>query len=329
MSNLPVPMPLTQADYDMIESAVLETMRGRWFLAEYARRNRHADTTMLLSAIDRLEAAVRDEPTTRLVERLRSDLLEMANSIARTKAEIASMQPDAVQQGKFGEATEELDSIVQATEIATSQILAAAEQVQEIAWTLREHGLDPAVCDRLDAKATEIYTACSFQDLTGQRTSKVIEVMRYLEGRIDAMIDIWGLSGAISAAAAPKRVAARLKAPAHPPPGLNQGDVDLVMGRAGKEHAQVDDPPASPFDAVVAPTPVELSPAAPAPAYADLPAASGEARLLRDEANDAPQGAPRTPASVSFAMPARDAAATEALARIDALSAEEKIALFG
>ena len=61
MSNLPVPMPLSEADYDMIESAVLETTRGRWFLAEYARRNRHADTTMLLGAIERLEASLRGD----------------------------------------------------------------------------------------------------------------------------------------------------------------------------------------------------------------------------------------------------------------------------
>lgn len=42
-------------DYSTIEAAVMETARGRWFLSEYARRNRHADTQMLLSAITRLE----------------------------------------------------------------------------------------------------------------------------------------------------------------------------------------------------------------------------------------------------------------------------------
>jgi chemotaxis protein CheZ len=233
MSNLPVPMPLSEADYDMIESAVLETTRGRWFLAEYARRNRHADTTMLLGAIERLEASLRGEATPRLVDRLRFDLVEMANSIVRTKAEIATIKPGADQHGKFGEATEELDSIVQATETATSEILAAAEQVQEIAWTLREQGLDPMVCDTLDTRATEIYTACSFQDLTGQRTSKVIEVMRYLEGRINAMIDIWGLRGTMSAEAEVAAEASQahvLSGPARPGYGLDQSGVDVVMG---------------------------------------------------------------------------------------------------
>ena len=42
-------------DYEAIEAAVMDTARGRWFLAEFARRNRTADTKVLLDAIERLE----------------------------------------------------------------------------------------------------------------------------------------------------------------------------------------------------------------------------------------------------------------------------------
>src|SRR4029079_9814904 len=235
MANLPVPAPLSDADYEAIEGAVLETARGRWFLAEYARRNRNADTTMLLKALDRIEAAMRGARSVHSVDRIRFDLVEMAKAIARTKTEIAAMKPDADHHGKFGEASEALDSVVQATEAATSDILECAERIQEIAWTLREQGPDAAVCDLLDAKATEVYTACSFQDLTGQRTRKVIGVLRYLEGRINAMIEIWQLAPRASAggdAAAPGRPAALLNGPAKPGQGLDQDDVDLVMGPA-------------------------------------------------------------------------------------------------
>src|SRR5215211_6129513 len=117
MSNNPA--PLSEADYGAIEAAVMETVRGRWFLAEYARRNRHADTLMLIAALDRIEAAVRGEGSVDSVDRIRFDLVDMAKAIARTKAEIAAIKPDAEHHGKFGEATEELDSIVQATESAT------------------------------------------------------------------------------------------------------------------------------------------------------------------------------------------------------------------
>ena len=49
---------VTNSDYDAIESAIMETSRGRWFLAEYARRNRHADTLLLLSAINNIKETV-------------------------------------------------------------------------------------------------------------------------------------------------------------------------------------------------------------------------------------------------------------------------------
>src|SRR5689334_12778687 len=248
MANLPVPVNLSEADYEAIEGAVMETARGRWFLAEYARRNRHADTTMLLKALDRIEGAMRGEHSVEPVDRIRFDLVEMSKAIARTKAEIASIKPDADHHGKFGEASEELDSVVQATESATSDILACAERIQEMAWTLREQGVESEVCDLLDANATEVYTACSFQDITGQRTRKVIHVLRYLEERINAMIGIWGLDGAMAAEAAEQRAVdedkALLNGPAKPGTGLDQADVDMVMGPAVSRHRAA--PPIAP-----------------------------------------------------------------------------------
>jgi hypothetical protein len=53
---------LTDADFESIESAVMETARGRWFLAEFARRRRVEDAARVLAALDRLEArAMRGE----------------------------------------------------------------------------------------------------------------------------------------------------------------------------------------------------------------------------------------------------------------------------
>ncbi|MGL4727910.1 MAG: hypothetical protein ACRCWO_04065 [Bosea sp. (in: a-proteobacteria)] len=180
--------PLDQADYEAIESAVMETGRGRWFLAEFARRNRTADTGMLLEAISRLEHSVGGERATVAAERVRQDLMEMAKIIAQLKIELASDDPEI---NRFEQATEALDSVVRTTESATSNILEAAEQIQEIAWTLREAGADGAACDTLDQRAADIYTACSFQDLTAQRTKKVVLTMRSIEGRINGLMDAW------------------------------------------------------------------------------------------------------------------------------------------
>ena len=53
-----LPAPISEADYAAIEAAVMETARGRWFLAEFARRNRNADTRLVLDAVARLEATL-------------------------------------------------------------------------------------------------------------------------------------------------------------------------------------------------------------------------------------------------------------------------------
>jgi len=371
MSNLPATTALSEADYDAIEAAVMETVRGRWFLAEYARRNRQADTALLLAAFERVETAIRGERTVQPVDRFRLDLVEMAKSIARTKAEIATIKPDSGHHGKFGEATEELDSIVHATETATSDILAAAEQIQEIAWTLREQGVDADICGVLDTRATDIYTACSFQDLTGQRTSKVIKVLRYLESRINRMIDIWGLEDAMSAEAteaerAKSGEAALLNGPARPGLGLDQTDVDVVMGPvavaprpAASRDGEVDtdridtyipatgapgEPfAAEPFTAAPSVTPAQGSDMAdwPAPLPGDAPdgveAPAAEPDRAAGPAPESPASGPlRAEPVTGSAEPvptpeakARSAAlASAALSRIDALTAEEKIALF-
>jgi chemotaxis regulatin CheY-phosphate phosphatase CheZ len=267
---------------------------------------------MLLKALDRIEAAVRGEHSVEPVDRIRFDLVEMSKAIARTKAEIAAMKPDADHAGKFGEASEELDSVVQTTEAATSDILACAERIQEIAWTLREQGVDAQVCDLLDAKATEIYTACSFQDLTGQRTRKVISVLRYLEDRINAMIQIWGLDGAMAAEAAETRAVnadkALLNGPAKAGQGLDQADVDMVMAPAVSLYRYNGMPSIEPGDEVVIDMPVD---------------AVQEHEIVEIKA-EVPAPAPPPPPAV-----ARETARpSDPLGPFMALSAEEKIALF-
>jgi chemotaxis regulatin CheY-phosphate phosphatase CheZ len=215
------------ADYGSIELAVMETERGRWFLQEYARRNRQADTNLLLTALSRIEKsiAVHSEPAG--IDRIRLDVLEMSKAISRTRKEIAAIKPeDSKAGGKLLEASGELDAIVSATEEATSSILAAAESIQEAAWTLREASVENAICDLLDQRATEIYTACSFQDLTSQRIRKIIGALGFLETRINTMIDIWEFDHGppdFAANSRPESANSRID------PIMSQADVDTAL----------------------------------------------------------------------------------------------------
>lgn len=201
---------LDQAEYEALETALLQTARGRNFLSEYLHRNGGEaetgivetdgeplsvsnDTDMILRAVERLHSAVMDNQGAAGVDHVRMDILEMSKAISKTRSEITAMRTDG-DYDHLTVASEEMDAIVQSTEKATNDILQAAEKIQEVAWRLREAGTDDAACEEIDNYATDIYMACSFQDLTGQRTTKVVRVLQYLEARINSMIEIWGLS---------------------------------------------------------------------------------------------------------------------------------------
>jgi len=231
MSKINPPTPIRSSDYEAIEAALLDSARGRWFLNEYSQRNRSADTQMLLDAITKLEAAVIMPAKGGNEDRIRLDLIEMSEAIAQTRREIAAITSQS-DDSRLITATEELDAIVEATEKATSDILGAAEDVQEAAWLLREKGMEDELCDRLDERATDIYTACSFQDITGQRTSKVVEILRYLESRVNSMIDIWGLNDLdirLDTSTDKRPDAHLLNGPQLKGRGLEQNDIDDMI----------------------------------------------------------------------------------------------------
>jgi chemotaxis regulatin CheY-phosphate phosphatase CheZ len=239
---------LEQTDeFHALESAIRETARGRGFLDEFARRLRAAETDRVLSAIDRLTAVQNDRAANGHLDVLRRELETMAASIAQTRREIAAIRPETSGNNRIIQATEELDFVVRSTERATAEILTAAEGIQTLAGALRDKGADVAVCDELENHATNLMVACSFQDLTGQRMTKVVNALRYLEQRVNTMIEIWGIT-AEDAAKAPKHVtdsrpdAHLLNGPAREGEGVAQDDVDrLLQGEGASATSSQDD----------------------------------------------------------------------------------------
>jgi chemotaxis protein CheZ len=241
LQSKPVPAKRGLAEeYAALEATLRGTPLGRWFLAEYARRNRTPETQLLLDAIARLEAAVLKPQRQGGLTSVLAELMEMSEAIARTRREIAQIRPPHQSDKHLTSASEELDQIVEATEKATSEILSAAEDVQELAWTLRESGIAVELCDRLHQRAIDIYTACSFQDITGQRTGKVVRALRLLEQRINAMIEILGVDHAASKVGdiaarterfAQEDAAVLLNGPQPHGEGLKQDEVDEMLMR--------------------------------------------------------------------------------------------------
>lgn len=168
-------------DFDEIEAAVRETPRGRWFLGEFARRNRVAETDVLLEAIRRLEHGVSEPEATGEADRLRAAMARMAEAIGRAKAAVADLGSATGRPDPNLGAAELLTSVGLTAAAATADILRATGRIQEIARTLREAGSDGAVCEELDRRAAQICTACAFQSDIAERTKAVLQALESLD----------------------------------------------------------------------------------------------------------------------------------------------------
>jgi chemotaxis protein CheZ len=122
---------------------------------------------------------------------LKQELEDIAKRLHEAKEEIISLVPET-QSVQLGDANEQLGAVVKATEDATDTILNAADEIQRIALSLGGE-----TSQELITHVTTIYEACNFQDLTGQRISKVVKTLGYLEQKIDKLVKIFSESGGL------------------------------------------------------------------------------------------------------------------------------------
>ena len=200
------------------------------------------DTEIILDAINELKAAVEkgasgaEKIAAEMPEMsvLRGQLFEMKDSIEKTKREIASVRHPGETEDRFTSAAIELDAIVNATESATHNILNATEDIEEKVQELKERiGGDVGAAkllDEISGIGINILENCNFQDITGQRTSKVVKTIHYLEERIMAMIGIWGAEEFAGIEIEKKASGGDvLEGPQHDGTGVSQGDIDSLF----------------------------------------------------------------------------------------------------
>jgi chemotaxis regulatin CheY-phosphate phosphatase CheZ len=248
MSALPIDQSVDY--FDALERAVRETPRGQAFLNEFARRVRSNDTDRVMSAIEQLKGSLAETITASSMDVLRRELETMAASIAQTRKEIASIKPEGPGNNRIVTATEELDHVVKSTEKA------AAERVLAIAQECKDKGIEEPLCNELEELGTNLLMACSFQDLTGQRMTKVVNTLRYLETRVNAMIEIWGITAQDAEKIVQQHIESKpdghlLNGPAKEGEGVAQDDIDrLLNGEHGdaNEVAALPNGPASQDD---------------------------------------------------------------------------------
>ena len=126
--------------------------------------------------------------------KLKKEMDEIYEAIAETKREIATLHVNGLHSAEMNRVTDELDAIVDGTEQATEQILAAAEVIDENSSRLTKvlTGEEDQWTHEIQESVVSVFEACNFQDLTGQRITKVVNVLRFIEERIVSMMEIWG-----------------------------------------------------------------------------------------------------------------------------------------
>src|SRR6201994_4790755 len=128
-------------------------------------------------------------------EKLKVELDLIHDAINRTKQEIAVLHGKSFDGQEMAKVNGELGAVVGGTEQATQQILEAAESIDQAASALSKvDSVDQQkrLADDIQERVISIFEACNFQDLTGQRISKVMTTMKFIEQHINSMMDIWG-----------------------------------------------------------------------------------------------------------------------------------------
>jgi chemotaxis protein CheZ len=143
-----------------------------------------------------------------------SELESLSAFIHASRADLAAVRPEAVREEHIPDAKDELDAIIGATERATEDIMTASEKIQAIAEMQ-----DDETADELVEQVMLIFEACSFQDITGQRITKIVGTLQKIEENVESMLAVFGDETART------RVEDRLQEEIEPPP-----DADLMHG---------------------------------------------------------------------------------------------------
>jgi chemotaxis protein CheZ len=116
-----------------------------------------------------------------------AELEGLAKYILAAKREIAALRPDDIMSEHLPKATDELDAIVGSTEEATNGILQAMELLEGLTAQM------PAeIAEQVTNAVTQVYESCNFQDITGQRITKVVKTLKHIEDRVEALVAAFG-----------------------------------------------------------------------------------------------------------------------------------------
>lgn len=127
---------------------------------------------------------------------VKNEIRALTFSIEHTKGEIAALYKARGEGNRLDAVASELDAVVRDTEEATGRIMDIAEKIDDSADQLTAsaegngHLMD--IAEAIQSNIVKMYEACNFQDLTGQRITKVVNTLHLIDERLAKITEIWG-----------------------------------------------------------------------------------------------------------------------------------------
>ena len=147
---------------------------------------RPVDRSEIEKVVQSVVATLRGDMTAQELS-LYAELEGLSRFIRHAKTEIAALRPNEIQDKHLPTAADELDAIVGSTEQATNVILDSVEKIERASGALEG---EPK--DAIGTAITNIYEACNFQDITGQRISKVVRTLKQIEDKVAGLVKAFG-----------------------------------------------------------------------------------------------------------------------------------------
>ena len=193
-------------------------------LATIRARYAASDPEMVADVVRAILATMSGDLTARETTLL-TEVESLGRTIAAAKAEIAALRVDDINISDIPFATDELDAIVAHTASATHAILETCETLDAVAEQLAG---EPAA--QLQEATTRIYEACGFQDITGQRITKVVNTLKIIEDKVGQLVSTFGEPGGSDVVApAVTGEAMLMNGPQLPAMAMDQSDIDKLL----------------------------------------------------------------------------------------------------
>jgi chemotaxis protein CheZ len=202
----------------------IDALKSR--LSAIRARQPGVEPEMVTEVVRAVLTTISDDLTAKEALLLR-EVEELGRTIATAKSEIATLRVDDITVHDIPFATDELDAIVDHTAHATHAILESCEMLDQVAGTISG---EPSAT--LQAATTRIYEACSFQDITGQRITKVVSTLKTIEAKVAQIISTFGPSSDAAAQQSSNHLATEadlLNGPQLPAHAMDQSDIDRLL----------------------------------------------------------------------------------------------------